>query len=63
MSNPAFLYAQLNLLGIICNLKNIEVQHKDGINVFLVLVVFKIVRKTKCSYLCHVIYASNSIKD
>lgn len=46
MRNPVYLYARLNLLGIICNLKSIKVQNKDVINVFLVLVVLKIMRET-----------------
>lgn len=46
MSNPLYLYAQLNLLGIICNLKNIEVQNKDGITIFLALAVLSIIRET-----------------
>jgi len=44
MRNSVYLYAQLNLLGIICVLKSIKVQNKDVFNTFLVPVVLKIVK-------------------
>lgn len=43
---PVSLYAQLSLLGIVRNLKNIKVWVKDLINVFLALVILKIMRES-----------------
>lgn len=58
-----YLYIQIWLLETICNVKSIKIHNRDVINVFIVLVVLKIMRETECCYLCHIIYVSNSIKD